>query len=437
MLILLVSACAPSPGSTPPIQPRIVPQPVAEPEPERPVRTGPVTVALLLPLSGPTAALGQDMLNASMMAIFDVGETDMRILPIDTAGTPEGAAEAARVAIEREAELILGPLYSASTAAVAPIARAAELAMISFSNDARVAGDGVYILGFRPEEQVERVVDYARRQGLQRIAAIAPDDAYGARAIAAWKAAVSPRSGTSTGAGDLPLTATAADAADATSLYAFYPPDENEQARVIRDFTRYDGRKAALERQIRNLSQAGDAASRAELGRLKQLDTLGDPPFDAILIADHGSRLRSAAALLAYYDVSPENSRFLGTMLWQSDPRLMAEPEFQGGWIANVAPREDQVFSDRFERLYDSRPNALAGLAYDATALAAVVARSDRTFPAEQLTDPAGFVGRAGIFRLRPDGLGEHGLAILEVDAGSAIVREDAPTGFHGDFLTQ
>ncbi|MEZ5824728.1 MAG: penicillin-binding protein activator [Geminicoccaceae bacterium] len=330
---------------------------------------------------------------------------------------PEGATAAAREAVGREAELVLGPLFGASTAAAAPVVREAGLAMISFSNDARVAGNGIYILGFRPEEQVERVVDYARRQGLGRIAAIAPDDAYGARAIAAWRSSVAP--------------------GENASLYAFYPPDENEQARVIRDFTRYDARKAALERQIQRLSGAGDAASRTELARLEQLDTLGEPPFDAILVADHGSRLRSAAALLAYYDVTSQSSRFLGTMLWQNDPRLLMEPEFQGGWIANVAPREDAVFSDRYERLYRTRPNALAGLAYDATALAAVVARSDRTFPADQLTDPAGFIGRAGIFRLRPDGLGEHGLAVLEVNEGSTIIREDAPTSFSDRFLTQ
>ncbi|MCB1970524.1 MAG: penicillin-binding protein activator [Geminicoccaceae bacterium] len=417
-LFLLVTACAPSQRTAPPIQPQLTPPPsVASAEPARPVRTGPVTVALLLPLSGQTAALGQEMLNASMMAIFDVGETDMQVLPFDTGGTPEGATEAAHQAVERDVELVLGPLFGASTAAAAPIVREAGLSMISFSNDARVAGNGVYVLGFRPEEQVERVVAYARRQGLSRIAAIAPDDAYGARAIAAWRANVDP--------------------AESGSLYAFYPPDENEQARVIREFTRYDARKAALESQVSRLSGRSDAASRGELARLQQLDTLGDPPFDAIMIADHGSRLRSAAALLAYYDVTARNTRFLGTMLWQADPRLLMEPEFQGGWIANVAPRDDEIFSGRYERLYSAKPNALAGLAYDATALAAVVARTDRTFSADYLTDPAGFIGRAGIFRLDPDGLAEHGLAVLQVNQGTTTVLEDAPRSFNETQLTQ
>ena len=55
--------------------------------------------------------------------------------------------------------------------------------MLSFSNDASVAAPGVYILGFRPEEQVARIVDYAGSRGLSRFAALAPDDPYGNLAL--------------------------------------------------------------------------------------------------------------------------------------------------------------------------------------------------------------------------------------------------------------
>ena len=49
----------------------------------------------MLPLSGPAAALGQDMLQAAQMALFDVGPNDVVLLPRDTGGTPEGARRAA------------------------------------------------------------------------------------------------------------------------------------------------------------------------------------------------------------------------------------------------------------------------------------------------------------------------------------------------------
>ncbi len=384
-LLLLITGCA---QQAEPIYQ--APAPVEPAEVIEPAPVGPVKVALLLPLTGTAGEVGQDLLEAAQIALFDVGRTDMVLLPRDTGGTIEGAAAAARSAIGAGAELILGPFYGSSTGAVAAIAREHDLKVISFSNDASVAGDNVWVLGFRPEEQVTRVVEFARRQGLTRIGALAPDDAYGARAINGFRAAMDGAAGALDG-----------------PAHAFYPADEREAASVVRAFTGY---------------VPPPEGSIGVSGNTRQ--------FDAILIADGGSRLRSIAALLAFYDVDPATTRPLGTMLWESDPRLLFEETLQGGWYASVSPEGERNFQARFQQAFDRQPGALAGLAYDATALAAVVAAADRRFPGEMLTDPSGFVGRAGIFRLRGDGITEHGLAVLEIDDGTARVVEPAPSSF-------
>ena len=393
-LLLLLVGCATQ--SEPVYQDPAAVAPV--PEVAEPVPTGPVKVALLLPLTGEAAMVGQDMLEAAQIALFDVGQTDMVLLPRDTGGTIAGASAAARSAIDAGAELILGPLFASSTGAVGAIAREHDLKVISFSNDASVAGDNVWVVGFRPEEQVRRVIEFAQSQGLARIGALAPDDAYGQRAINGFEEA--------TGA---PRTI----GVDGPS-HAFYPPDEREAARIVRDFTGY-----------REPPEGSIGVS----GNTRQ--------FDALLIADGGSRLRSMAALLVYYDVDPLTTRPLGTMLWEGDPRLLFEETLQGGWYAGVSPEGERAFQARFQQAFGRDPVALAGLAYDATALAAVVANSDRAFPRDLLTDPSGFVGRAGIFRLRTEGTTEHGLAVLEIDNGTARVVEPAPSSFLVAFLGQ
>ncbi|MCH8991732.1 MAG: ABC transporter substrate-binding protein [Acidobacteria bacterium] len=78
-----------------------------------------VRVALLLPLSGRNARLGNAMVNAAQLALFDLADDRFELLIHDTKGTPEGAAEAAALAIGDGASLILGPLLSASVTAVA------------------------------------------------------------------------------------------------------------------------------------------------------------------------------------------------------------------------------------------------------------------------------------------------------------------------------
>lgn len=394
-LLLLLAGCAQQRAE--PIYREPAPAPVQPVEAIEPLPAGPVKVALLLPLTGNASEVGQDMLEAAQIALYDVGQTDMVLLPRDTRGTNEGAAAAARSAIEAGAELILGPLFASGTGTVAAIARQHDVKVISFSNDASVAGDNVWVVGFRPEEQVARVIDFARRQGMTRIGALAPDDAYGARAVNGFREAM----GGVTGGLEGPA-------------HAFYPADEREAARVVREFTGY---------------RAPPEGSIGQSGNTRR--------FDALMIADGGSRLRSIAALLAFYDVDTATTRPLGTMLWESDPRLLFEETLQGGWYASVSPEGERNFQARFQRAFGREPGALAGLAYDATALAAVVAASDRSFPRELLTDPSGFVGRAGIFRLRGDGTTQHDLAVLEIDNGTARVVEPAPSSFLVAFLGQ
>jgi Periplasmic binding protein len=451
-LLLLLAACAsepgPGPGTT--VQP-----PEAKVESQLPPE---VRVGLLLPLTGPAADLAKDMLDAAQMALFDVGPNDLTLLPRDTAGTPEGARQAAEQAIEEGAVVLLGPLFNQAVTAVSPVAAKANVRVLAFSNVTAAAADGTFLLGFRPEEQVQRVVRYAlehveRRPddaalpgigpqpgpvaqgtadqgspdqappdqapggftttGPVRIAGLAPNDAYGATAMDALRRTVL------ASGGELGQT-------------LFYPPDQADPSAVVRQIAAYDARKAALERERARLQKLDDDQSKQALERLTTLDTLGGPPFDAIMIADGGDRLRSVASLLTFFDVDPAVIRFLGTMRWQDDPRVLQEAALQQGWFAASAPESLAQFESRFQGVYGHPPQQLAALAYDATALAVIVARDlrDPKFEPPTLANAQGFAGSTGLFRLRPDGLADHGLAILEVAGGKARTIEPPPASF-------
>ena len=128
-----------------------------------PGTTGPAgrRVAILLPLSGARADIGQAMLNAAKLA-FDAPDAQLDVK--DTGGTPAGATAAATAAIAEGAGLILGPLTSAETAAVAPVARSANVALLAFTNDQAQAQPGVWTLGITPAQQVRRLVAAAQAQ---------------------------------------------------------------------------------------------------------------------------------------------------------------------------------------------------------------------------------------------------------------------------------
>ena len=161
------------------------------------------------------------------------------------------------------------------------------------------------------------------------------------------------------------------------------------------------------------------------------METLGGLPFDSVLIPEGGATLRRLAPLLAFYDIDPDKVRFIGTALWE-EPNLGREPSLVGGWFAAPPPAQSAAFLGRFEQIYGRRPPRIATLAYDAVALAVALTKAPTgiDFSPSAITSLSGFAGIDGVFRFRPDGIAERGLAIVEVEAEGFRVISPAPQTF-------
>lgn len=390
-----LAACA-SPATVapppPPPQPQAAaPEPVAPPPPVA-VDDGKVRVALLVPLSGRGAAIGQSMLDAAQLAVFDVADGQFLLLPHDTGGTPAGAEAAARDAVTAGARLILGPLFSADAAAVRTVAAPAGVPVLSFSSDRTVAGGGVWVLGFQPQEQVARVVGFATSRGITSFGLLAP----------------------ATPSGEVvqqSLIDAARQGGGTVTRIERYGAEQQDLTDVVRRFAQRQPMPAPA------AAEPGAAATGL--------------PFQAVMLADGGGQLRALATLLPFFDVDPGPVAFLGTGQWE-EPGLGREAGLVGGWFAAPPPEARQVFERRYEETYGQKPQRLATLAYDATALAAALVRSGAPEPLrpEALTDPQGFLGADGLFRLLPDGLTERGLAVLQVTRTGFATVDPAPQTF-------
>ncbi len=149
----------------------------------------PVRVGLLLPFSNgspATRALANAMLNAAQMAVSDAANPDLLLIPADEGSSPADAAKAARKLLAQGAEVIVGPLFAASVTAVTPIARDRGVPVLAFSTDRSVAGKGVYLLSFQPENEIRHIVAYAAAKGRKNFAALVPQNAYGDRVAQAF-----------------------------------------------------------------------------------------------------------------------------------------------------------------------------------------------------------------------------------------------------------
>jgi len=382
--------------------------------PQRPVpdQHGLVRVGLLVPLSGPSAPIGQALLNAAQMALFDVADERFVLQAYDTHGTPEGASTAADRALSHGAQLLLGPLFSAEAAAVAPRADAAGVNLVAFSTDPTIAGGRVFVMGFLVQEQVRQIVAYARTQGLQKFAVLAPESAYGHSVVEAFNRYVP------TGGGEV-------------TQVAFYDAEGGNLNDVVRRLANFDMRKQALEEQKAELALKDDEISQLALQRLNRLETVGEVDFEAVLLPEQGARLTQAATLLPFYDIDPGRVQLLGTMLWNL-PGLGREPVMIGGVYPAPPPDSNRQFFSRYRELYGRVAPGIASHGYDAVALAAVLARSaqPQPFSAEALANPSGFAGVDGIFRFLPNGLSQRGFAIMQVTREGATEVSPAPATF-------
>ena len=328
-------------------------------------------VALLVPLTGANAEVGQSIANATTMALLDTSADNLRITTYDTA---QGAGAAASRALADGNKLILGPLVREDVGAVLAQARPADVPLITFSNDAGVAQSDVFVMGLIPEQSVARTVQFALGQGARQFAVLAPEGEYGDRALAAMRSAAGNR------------------------------------ASVV-----------SVERFSRSNRSIVSAAQR--------LNTAGG--FDTVLIAD-GARLVAMAApeLKNAGDALPS---IIGTELWAGDVGLASMPELRGSWFATVSDGRMDGFLRSYQARFGETPNRLAPLGYDAVLLTLRIARNwqpGQDFPVSRLIDTGGFLGVDGPFRFMSDGTSQRALEVRQIGNGRVDIVDPAPTTF-------
>jgi len=329
-------------------------------------------VALLVPMTGPNAGVGVSIANAASLALLDTGGKSIRITTYDTA---TGAVAAVQRAVADGNGVILGPLLAEDVRAVAPVARAKGVPLISFSNDTGVAGNGTYVLGFSPVQSIQRVVGYARSKGMTRFAGLVPNGVYGQRSANALLRAV-----------------------------------ESAGGQVV-SMQNFDRSQTSINAAITKMSQAS--------------------AYEAVLIADSGTFAAQAVPLIRRNGGG--TARVLGTELWNTEGGLAGKPAMRGAWFASVSDGLYGQLAAKYRARYGRAPYRLASLGYDSVLLVTRIARDwkiGQRFPTGLLDDKGGFSGIDGAFRFGKDGVADRMLEVQQIDATGFTTVSAAPRAF-------
>ena len=347
--------------------------------------SAPVTVALLVPhgsVNGNEAALARDLENAARLAVADLKGVEINLRVYGTAGNPAQAQQVALRAVADGAKIIVGPLHAESANAVAVAVAPRNVNVLTFSNNATIAGGNLFVLGNTFENTAKRLTRFARRQGISRILTVHSNNLAGQVGRQAIERAAS---------------------ANGASIVGTVGYDFSQQGVVD------------AVPQITATARQGNA--------------------DAIfLTANTAGALPLFTQMLPENGLKPDEIQYIGLTRWDRPAQTLDLPGVQGGWFALPDTQRAAQFQGRFQQTYGNPPHAIAGLAYDGIAAIGALAKSGNrdALTRSRLTQGAGFQGVGGVFRFLPNGTNERGLAIATVQDKKVVVLDPAPQRFGG-----
>ncbi len=343
-----------------------------------------VPVALLVPAGSPDggATLAQSLENAARLAMGDLQGARIDLRLYDTAGQPAQAAAVAQEAVRDGARIIIGPVFAESAAAAGQAVAGRGINVLSFSNNPTVAGGNVFVLGTTFGTTANRLVRYAvsqNRGNIQIAHGLDASEQLGRDAI---------------------VRAIQANGARVAGVTGF----ELSQQGVV--------------------NAVPDIASQTESSGADAIfltsGTSGAIPFLAQLLPENG--------------IDPSEVQYIGLQRLDVPSSALSLSGLQGAWFALPQPGPSAQFSARYQAAYGTQPHPIAGLAYDAiAAIGALVSQGQSdALTGQALTQPSGFAGVNGVFRLLPDGTNERALAVAQIQNNQVIVIDPAQRSFGG-----
>ena len=342
-----------------------------------------VPVALLIPRSDSGAgAVAASLENAARLAIASLDGVEIDLRVYDTAGNAQRAAVQAETAVAQGAKIILGPLFGEAANAAGVAVADNGVNVLSFSNNPSIAGGNVFILGPTFQNTATRLLRYASSQGRDSVVIVHPQNVEGEFGKAAIQAAA------------------ASSGVRVASVQSFPFSQEGVTSAVPR---------------IRDAVSTSGADS-------------------IFLTSTAAGALPLFLDLLPAAGVNPGTTQYLGLSRWDVPPQILSMPGAQGSYFTLSDPGAKNAFESRYRAQFSSEPHQLAGLAFDGINAIASLVRQGRAdaLSGRALTQSAGFQGASGVFRIRPDGTNQRGLAVATVRNNQVTILDPAPSGFGG-----
>ena len=300
-------------------------------------------VGLLAPLSGVYSELGKSLLYSLQLALEEIGDKNIFIVPRDSGFNNKEKLNAAIQDIRsQEIKIIIGPITHDE---FKDVDKYSDLIFISPSNINPEFTKNIISVGVSLESQLTALLNFIKKQKKNKTVIMYPDNRYSK------------------------LIEKEINKLNLVNFKTFiYSSNPEVLTGEIEILTNYSQRKRNLEIRKKIFEDKDDEQSVNELKKLEQLYAIGDVNFDSVIIIDFGNSLKSVLTSLVYADVDQKKVLFTTINQW-FDESIFYENTIKNLYYPSINYKEFKKYNKNYFEKFNIYPNEITILTYDALGL--------------------------------------------------------------------
>ena len=334
-----------------------------------------IKIGLLVPMTGTNKELGESIIKAVRLAIKDINNNSIEIIPKDTESKPKKTLKSALELRDNGIKIVIGPVFYES---LLYLNQVQDLTFLSLTNKTLNLPSNVISAGINSTSQFNTIKKFIKLNKIKKTIFLTPIEDY-----------------------EFEVKEGIKESKIKTFKEYSYNTDPTKLTSQIEDITNYKIRKQNLEDEIYRIKNSNDNNKEKKIKRLEQRYTLGGLNFDAVVIADFDESLKSVSTSLLYTDVSPKNKKFITLNQW-FDKSLLNETDIQPLYYPSINKKNFKNYKEKFFKEFSYYPSHLSLLSYDLVGLIYYLSlKNDLSNMNKVFKKKNSFKGKIGVFNIK------------------------------------
>ena len=347
-----------------------------------------ISIGLLVPLTGKHSDIGQSIIKSTRLAINQIDDKIIEIIPRDTAANAEKTLNAANELKDLGVKIVIGPVFNQSNEHLGQLK---DIIFLSLTNKSNKISNNVINAGINSTSQFNAILKFQKESGLSKTLLLIPKENFKNEIENGIK--------------------------NSNIKYKkkyYYDSDPTKLTKQIEKITKYERRKQNLDDEITRLEKLEDDKYEKQIEKLKKRDTLGKIGFDSVVISDFDETLKSITTSLLYTDVTTKRVTFITLNQW-FDESLLREVSSQNIYFPSINRDNFTKFTKIYREKFRETPTQLSFLSYDLVGLVYFLAKKNNFIVNSKIfSDKSSFKGKIGIFEIKNSKI-EHLLNFYQI----------------------